>query len=620
MAVHSFKVRFGPWRLLPLMILLCHFKLEGVEGYSHGGVFASKRFDRTRHARFLQSDEKLDPTVSNTNLKKFPWETLKTHLSNLEVLSKYESGTVNQSPSRIGEATKDTEEETMSKKKEALEENIKSLQTETSAWSVLGEVVKARLTRMHGDLLGGQTEDNSLIMEENLGESNASKKLSIELIDKKEVLVRKSHELSDFFEAGKGLGGDAKYQYSGCAKAGNGPLYSKPPSLQLDWNPTPGKYLLAICPMGQMSNRIMCFQLYLGMAALINRTLIVPMTDLGSETQYNIRTVFDVPHARKCLGERTVLTVKEYLSLENTKKIRVKVHCLWPGGFKVGACGYKKGRLQVQKRDPRIEVLGRNKAGVIPSNPSLSQFLAAYGNLKDPVVSFGDVLYIGFQQLTFLKNRPNGPLKILDPSCKLIIQANSFLQEIANTIVRDKIGTRFLGIHLRRGDFMSFCEDKKDSCFKPLSQIAACIAAKLNNLGTEIDKIYFAHNAERNEILYLQNAILAQTQGRYTTLELKDVLDFNGPLGHQKVLKKPETIAVLDKMIVARSRVFLGTLHSTFTVDIARMRGGWGTASCLDGTVCDEEGTDSNKIYKEYRVQTRIHGSLNRPFKGAKHR
>ena len=86
---------------------------------------------------------------------------------------------------------------------------------------------------------------------------------------------------------------------------------------------------------------------------------------------------------------------------------------------------------------------------------------------------------------------------------------------------------------------------------------------------------------------------------------------------------REETVAgALDKLLVASSRIFLGTPVSTFTADILRMRRGYGYASCLDDMICsldsarnasailgterDAERAEGNKAHSLPKVLERI--------------
>lgn len=51
----------------------------------------------------------------------------------------------------------------------------------------------------------------------------------------------------------------------------------------------------------------------------------------------------------------------------------------------------------------------------------------------------------------------------------------------------------------------------------------------------------------------------------------------------------PLITLTLEKVISAYSSIFMGSIRSTFTTDIERLRYGLGTANCEDRFICDSE-------------------------------
>ena len=54
------------------------------------------------------------------------------------------------------------------------------------------------------------------------------------------------------------------------------PPSPSPSPYPLAWEPSPHRYLLALCVFGRTSNHLLCLRRYAAFAALLNRTLIVP--------------------------------------------------------------------------------------------------------------------------------------------------------------------------------------------------------------------------------------------------------------------------------------------------------------------------------------------------------
>ena len=97
---------------------------------------------------------------------------------------------------------------------------------------------------------------------------------------------------------------------------------------------------MAVCVTGQMSNRLQCIQDYFGLAALLNRTLLLPSRDLGGPPlSYYFPMTVDVSHAQWCLGGgRRVMALEEYLAESERKSADVEVGAVgsrvasWQGG------------------------------------------------------------------------------------------------------------------------------------------------------------------------------------------------------------------------------------------------------------------------------------------------
>ena len=74
---------------------------------------------------------------------------------------------------------------------------------------------------------------------------------------------------------------------------------------------------------------------------------------------------------------------------------------------------------------------------------------------------------------------------------------------------------------------------------------------------------------------------------------------------------REESVAgAVDKLLVASSRIFLGTPMSTFTADILRMRRGYGYASCLDDMICSlDSARNASAIFGTERDAERAEGN-----------
>ncbi|BAT72802.1 hypothetical protein VIGAN_01023900 [Vigna angularis var. angularis] len=80
----------------------------------------------------------------------------------------------------------------------------------------------------------------------------------------------------------------------------------------IQWNPRDGKFLLAICVSGQMSNHLICLEKHIFFAALLNRALVIP----SSKVDYRYDKVVDIDRINKCLGKKVVFSFEEFSNLK----------------------------------------------------------------------------------------------------------------------------------------------------------------------------------------------------------------------------------------------------------------------------------------------------------------
>ena len=72
---------------------------------------------------------------------------------------------------------------------------------------------------------------------------------------------------------------------------------------------------------------------------------------------------------------------------------------------------------------------------------------------------------------------------MLRASRRCEVQANPDIVEAAEVIAKNVLGQRYMGIHLRRGDFKTACAKFSNVCFQSLSYLAGCIADRIISLG-----------------------------------------------------------------------------------------------------------------------------------------
>lgn len=71
-----------------------------------------------------------------------------------------------------------------------------------------------------------------------------------------------------------------------------------------EWAPVPGTFLLGFCHLNRWSNRLLCMQRALVLASLLNRTLVLPQSDVCAQTDPEAEEgslLIDLDHLRGCL-------------------------------------------------------------------------------------------------------------------------------------------------------------------------------------------------------------------------------------------------------------------------------------------------------------------------------
>lgn len=92
----------------------------------------------------------------------------------------------------------------------------------------------------------------------------------------------------------------------------------------------PSLFLGSPCDL-QVSNRLLCFRNSLLLAALLNRTLLVPMRAAEQfEFVYDLRIVFHLDTVRGCFGNDTVMSTEEYYNKYQKPAAVDRLQC-WHG-------------------------------------------------------------------------------------------------------------------------------------------------------------------------------------------------------------------------------------------------------------------------------------------------
>lgn len=205
----------------------------------------------------------------------------------------------------------------------------------------------------------------------------------------------------------------------------------------------------------------------------------------------------------------------------------------------------------------------------------------------------GNVLFMGELYLSTIKGVTedvpwDAPFR-RSPKCssKLAVQPHRAILEAGKLYVQEYFKNEpFMGVHLRRGDFEHWCSNPRNGCFRPISEIIFCLKEKLRIYN--ISTMFLATNTKAGEIDTISNEFANTTNVRVVRLNMKDQnAKWMKPLRDAKLNTTGLLLIAMEKVICSQSTVFVGTLLSTFTTDIQRMRYGFKHANCRDSMLCD---------------------------------
>ncbi|XP_057717700.1 O-fucosyltransferase 36-like [Arachis stenosperma] len=347
----------------------------------------------------------------------------------------------------------------------------------------------------------------------------------------------------------------------------------------IEWKPKAGKFLLAICVSGQMSNHLICLEKHMLFAALLKRVLVIP----SSKVDYQYDRVLDIDHINKCLGRKMVISFEEFSSVRKNHMHIDKFLCYFslPEPCYLDDEHLKKLRslgLSMSKPQAVWEEDTRK-----PKRRTVEEVVSKFAH-DDDVMAIGDVFYADVEREWVMQ--PGGPLA---HHCKTLIEPSRLILHTAQRFIQTFLGRNFIALHFRRHGFLKFCNAKKPSCFYPIPQAADCILRVVERANAPV--IYLSTDAAESETTLLQS--LVTLNGRPVPLVKRPPRNsaekWDALLYRHHIEGDSQVEAMLDKTICAMASVFIGASGSTFTEDILRLRKDWGSASLCDEYLCQGE-------------------------------
>ncbi|KAK2353395.1 O-fucosyltransferase family protein [Trifolium repens] len=348
----------------------------------------------------------------------------------------------------------------------------------------------------------------------------------------------------------------------------------------IEWNPKNGKFLVAICVSGQMSNHLICLEKHMFFAALLNRVLVIP----SSKVDYQYDRVVDIDHINKCLGKKVVISFDEFSNVKKNHLHIDKFLCYFalpePCYLddeklkKLNGLGFSMSKPKAVWDDEDTRK---------PKKKTVQDVLSKF-SYDDDVMAIGDVFYAEVEHEWVMQ--PGGPIA---HQCKTLIEPNRLILLTAQRFIQTFLGRNFIALHFRRHGFLKFCNAKKPSCFYPIPQAADCILRVIERADAPI--IYLSTDAAESETGLLQKLIVLN--GKPVPLVIRPARNsaekWDALLYRHGIEGDSQVEAMLDKTICAMSSVFIGAPGSTFTEDILRLRKDWGSASLCDEYLCQGE-------------------------------
>lgn len=371
------------------------------------------------------------------------------------------------------------------------------------------------------------------------------------------------------------------------------PNGSYPTSKLLTWRARPDRFLLAVCHYGQLHNQLLCMDKHFLLAALLNRTLIIPPGSFarGELFGWAWDLSIDRAHANACLGRGAILSLDEARARLGTRTVAVNnISCVVtsrtfcnPAAWNVDGLA-----LTLPPGEPTVRSEERMTA---------ARFLELFGGDDSKVVALEDQFVV---KITDVPYRPYFPLDTSGCGGQPYLRAHPVIRAAADGFVRTVLGGgNFLAMHFRRGDFYKFWKPTRMwACYWPeipaVSRALSAHAARRN-----ITRVFVASNAHPAEIDLLRRLLRSAgpPDGGLEVLLLPrlDSLPANvtRPWADKWLKMKldddPYAAAIFDKLVCTRAANFIGTGGSTFSDDVYRIRWADGTAKCEDGDFLEFE-------------------------------
>ncbi|GJP47627.1 hypothetical protein CLOM_g6807 [Closterium sp. NIES-68] len=192
------------------------------------------------------------------------------------------------------------------------------------------------------------------------------------------------------------------------------------------------------------------------------------------------------------------------------------------------------------------------------------------------------------------------PLVTVPPDCSNLWRPHAAVMAFVDGFIAAHLGSQYMAVHLRRDDFYGHLKKQsyKRHVFLPIAAVGTFILSRAAAAG--LNTVLLATDGTAAEVDMLTRMITATNATRLVTLHESRfawsdthsepwgqallALEHSMPEGGGKGVVR----ALAEKYICARAHVFYGTVYSSFSTDIIRIRAAEGMANCMDGKVGEE--------------------------------
>lgn len=366
------------------------------------------------------------------------------------------------------------------------------------------------------------------------------------------------------------------------------------------WKPRPDRYLLGVCHSGQLNNQVLCMNKYFLLAALLNRTLVVPTLSFWSP-RFAWDLSLDIPYARACLGDNAVISLDELRG-----RLAGAAAPLPPAAGAVHVdeviCFPQSPHAKYCDPNVRWSIEGLNltlppeagRKGVQRFMPEMDLPAAEFvegARSAARVLAFDDMFAPAIMDVP-----SGGPYFPLQSHCAggRYFQAHPTIRAAAQGMADDVLGGEYLAFHFRRGDFYSFqAKDHKIFYWPSIPEVGATLATFM--AAHNLSRVFVATNAHSYEMALLQKvlAMFQSRSGRPLEMATLPKMGELPPATRAQPWARAWreaglgdnqwAPAILEKLVCTRAKIFVGTAGSTFSSDVYRIRWADKTATCDDG-------------------------------------